>query len=128
MQRIYQYLGPEHFTVMLAGHFATALQQNGFEQAVEAGSAVGPHVYEYVSHQDGGPVISLSTDHTQGGPGEMAVTLETEVVDEVVAKVVAEGVLGLLAEASSRLLESVDDAATRAQIVDRLTEVLAGLK
>lgn len=128
MQRIYQYLGPEHFTLMLAGHFATALEANGFTQEVEAGSAVGPHVRAYVSRQDGRRVISLSTDHTGGGPEEMEVTLETEVLDDVVTKVVAEGVFGLLAEASKRLLESVDDTATRGQIIDRLSEVLADLK
>ena len=86
MQRIYEYLGPEHFTLMLAGHFAKALEANGFVQEVEAGSAVGPHVYEYVSRQEGRRVISLSTDHTGGGPEEMEVTLETEVVDSQVSK------------------------------------------
>jgi hypothetical protein len=127
MQKIYEYLGPEHFTLMLADQFAAALRKNGFEQQVEAGSAVGPHVHEYVA-TDGGKVISLMTDHTRGEPGEMELTLETETVDDEVSKVVAEGVLGLLAEASKRLLESVEDAATRSQIVDRLNEVLAGLK
>lgn len=42
------------------------------------------------------------------------------------------GALGLLAESSKRLLESVVDAATRAQtvdqLIDQLTEALAGLK
>ena len=128
MQTIYEYLGPEHFTLMLADRFASALEKNGFERRVEAGSAVGPHVHEYVSTTDGGKVISLLTDHTRGEPGEMELTLETETLDEEVVKVVAEGVLGLLADASRRLLESVEDATTRAQIVDRLTEVLAGLK
>lgn len=128
MQRIYEYLGPEHFTSMLARHFAKALEANGFVQEVEAGSAVGPHVREYVSRQEGRHVISLSTDHTGGGPEEMAVTLETEALDEVVTNVVAEGVLSLLAESSKGLLESIHDAAARAQIIDRLTEVLAGLK
>lgn len=128
MQRIYEYLGPEHFALMLAGHFRTVLEANGFTLEVEAGSAVGPHVHQYVSRQDGRRVISLLTDHTGGGPAEMEVTLETEALDDVVTKVVAEGVVGLLAEASKGLLESVDDAAARAQIIDRLTEVLAGLK
>lgn len=128
MQRIYEYLGPEHFTLMLAAHFAKALQNNGFVSEVQAGSAVGPHVNEFVSKSDGGRVVSLLTDHTRGLPGEMEVTVETEVLDGVVGKVVAEGVFGLLAESSRRLIESVGDAATRAQIVDRLTEVLAGLK
>ena len=70
----------------------------------------------------------MVTDHTRGGPGDMGLTLETEQLDEAITKVVAEGVLGLLAAASRRLLESVNDAAARAQIVDRLSEVLAGLK
>ncbi|MGD8328055.1 MAG: hypothetical protein PVJ49_01385 [Acidobacteriota bacterium] len=126
MQTIYEYLGPEHFTLMLADKFAEALRKNGFEQRVEAGGALGPHVYEYASNAD--KVISLSTDHTRGAPGEMELTLETEELDAEVAKVVAEGVLGLLAEASGRLLESVADAETRAQIVDQLTDILAGLK
>ncbi len=65
---------------------------------------------------------------TGGGTGKPEVTSETETAGDVVTKVGTEGVLGLLAESSKRLLESVDDAATRAQIVDRLTEVLAGLK
>jgi hypothetical protein len=61
------------------------------------------------------------TDHTHGEPDEMEVTLETAELDDTVAKVVAERALGLLARASRRLIESVEDAATRAQIVDRLT-------
>jgi len=126
MQTIYEYLGPEHFTLMLAEKFAEALRKNGFEQRVEAGGALGPHVHEYASNSD--KVISLSTDHTRGEPGEMELTLETEELDDEVAKVVAEGVLGLLAEASGRLLESVADAETRAKIVDQLTDILAGLK
>ena len=128
MEKIYEYLGPEHFTQLLAGHFAKALEAQGFECEVSAGSAVGPHVNQYLSESDGGRVISLSTDHTRGEPGELELTLETEVLDEEVGKVIAQGVFALLAEASGRLIESVDDAATRAQIVDRLTEVLAGLK
>jgi len=128
MERIYEYLGPEHFTLMLAEEFAGALRANGFERQVEAGSAYGPHVHEYVSTSGDGKLISLSTDHTRGEPGEMELTLETESLDDDVAKVVAEGVLGLLAAASKGLLESIGDAAIRAQIVDRLTEALAGLK
>jgi len=128
MEKIYEYLGPEHFTLALAEEFAKALEANGFNQEVEAGSAVGPHVHQYVAPGDQRRVISLVTDHTRGEPGEMGLTLETEQLDEVITKVVAEGVLGLLAAASGRLLESVNDAAARAQIVDRLSEVLAGLK
>ena len=73
-------------------------------------------------------MISSKLDHTAGGPGDAEVSLETEASGAEVAQVVADGVFGLLADHSKGLLESIDDAAIRAGIVDRLTGVLAGLK
>jgi hypothetical protein len=129
MEKIYSYLGDEHFARHLATHFETALEGNGYSMRVDAGSAVGPHIMEYAKGEaDEARIISLSIDQTSGDPGEAAVILETEEFDQDVAAVVAEGLFGLLADASKRLLESVDDAATKAQIVDRLTEYIAGLK
>ena len=129
MERIYSYLGLEHNARQLAQHFEKALEANGYSVIVDAGSAVGPHVMEFGKDVgDERRIISMSLDHTRGEPGDLEVVVETEEFDEDVAAVVAEGLFGLLAEASRRLLESVDDAATKAGIIDRLTQVLAGLK
>ena len=129
MEKIYSYLGSEHDARHLAEHFERGLEGKGYSVRVDAGSAVGPHIMEFGKEVgESQRIISMLLDHTQGDPGEAAVVLETEEYDQDVAAVVAEGLFGLLAEASRGLLESVDDAATRAQIVDRLSEVLAGLK
>ena len=129
MEKIYSFLGAEFSARLLAGHFETALEANGYSVRVDAGSALGPHVIKYGKDNNGEDrIISLSLDHTRGEPGDVEVVLETEEYDQDVAAVVAEGLFGLLADASRRLLESVEDAAARAQIIDRLTEVLAGLK
>ena len=129
MEKIYSYLGDEHFARHLATFFETALETHGYTVRVDAGSALGPHVIEYGKGKaDEGRIISLSIDHTSGDPGDAEVILETEEFDQDVAAVVAEGLFGLLARASKRLLESVDDAATKSQVVDRLTEYIAGLK
>ena len=129
MEKIYSYLGSEHDARHLAEHFERALEGTGYSVRVDAGSAVGPHIMEFGKEVgESRRIISMSLDHTQGDPGEAAVILETEEYDQDVAAVVAEGLFGLLAEASRGLLESVDDAATKARIIDRLTEVLAGLK
>jgi len=129
MEKIYSYLGSEHDARHLAEHFETALEARGYSVRVAAGSAVGPHIMEFGRDDaDGGRIISMLLDHTRGEPGDAEVVLETEEYGQDVAEVVAEGLFGLLAEASRGLLESVDDAATKARIIDRLTEVLAGLK
>jgi len=129
MEKLYSYLASEHDARHLAEHFEAALEASGYSLRVDAGSAVGPHVMEFGRDDDAAKrIISMSLDHTSGDPGEAEVTLETEEYDQDVAAVVAEGLFGLLAEASRGLLESVDDAATKAKIIDRLSEVLAGLK
>jgi hypothetical protein len=67
-------------------------------------------------------------DETVGEKWEAAMTVETEQADEDVSAVVAEAVRKLLADLSTRLIESVTDAPTRARIVDDLSGVLATLK
>ena len=130
MEKIYVYFGTEKAAQMLCEALAKALRGNGYHQEVETGSMVGPSVYEFVSNPDGeaSRVISLKLDHRAGDPGEAEVSLETESSGPEVAQVVADGVFGLLAHHSRGLLESIDDAETRASIVDRLSEVLSDLK
>ena len=101
MERIYSYLGPEHSVNLLARHFESALESQGYSCRVDAGSAVGPHVMEFAKGgAEEGRIISMSLDHTRGEPGDLEVVLETEEYDQDVATVVAEGLFGLLAETS----------------------------
>jgi hypothetical protein len=72
--------------------------------------------------------LGQGSHHTLGGPDETEFAPGAAAIDERMLAVVAKGVFGLLAEASQRLLESVEHSATRAHVVDQLTEVLAELK
>lgn len=125
MQKIYSYLGKTDTVHMLGDAFTTALQQRGYSLEVDVGAHISPRVYEFVKD---GSVISMSVDETAGEKWESSITLETEEADEDISAAVAEAVRRLLADVSTRLIESVTDAATKAKIVDDLCGVLASLK
>lgn len=125
MEKIYSFLGNRHVVGPLQEAFEKALERHGYHREVEAGGAGAPHVYEY---KKDGSVISVSIDDTAGEKWQAALVVETESKHEDVAAVVSESVLKLLADLSTRLIESVSDAATRVKIADELRGVLASLK
>lgn len=125
MQKIYSYLGKSDAVNMLSEAFQAALEQRGYTLEVDVGAHISPRVHQFVKEST---VISMSVDETAGEKWESAITLETEEADEDVSAAVAEAVRRLLADVSTRLIESVTDAATKAKIVDDLCGVLASLK
>jgi len=125
MQKIYSYFGKTDTVELMREAFQEALERREYECEVDVVGPMAPHVYAF---RKDGNLISMVVDETIGEKWEAAMTVETEQADEDVSAVVAEAVRKLLADLSTRLIESVTDAPTRARIVDDLTGVLATLK
>ena len=125
MQKIYSYFGKTDTVELLREAFQAALERREYECEVDVVGPMAPHVYAF--RMDGN-LISIVVDETVGEKWEAAMTVETEQAGEDVSAVVAEAVRKLLADLSTRLIESVTDAPTRARIVDDLSGVLATLK
>ncbi len=125
MQKIYSYFGKTDTVELMREAFQEALERREYECEVDVVGPMAPHVYAF---RKGRNLISVVVDETVGEKWEAAMTVETEQADEDVSAVVAEAVRKLLADLSTRLIESVTDAPTRARIVDDLTGVLATLK
>ena len=125
MQKIYSYFGKTDTVELLREAFQAALERREYECEVDVVGPMAPHVYAF---RKDGNLISIVVDETVGEKWEAAMTVETEQAGEDVSAVVAEAVRKLLADLSTRLIESVTDAPTRARIVDDLSGVLATLK
>ncbi len=125
MQKIYSYFGKTDTVELMREAFQAALERREYECEVDVVGPMAPHVYAF---RKGVNLISVVVDETVGEKWEAAMTVETEQADEDVSAVVAEAVRKLLADLSTRLIESVTDAPTRARIVDDLSGVLATLK
>ena len=125
MHKIYSYFGKTDTVELMREAFQTALERREYQCEVDVVGPMAPHVYAFRNEAN---VISIVVDETVGEKWEAAMTVETEEADEDVSAVVAEAVRKLLADLSTRLIESVTDAPTRARIVDDLSNVLATLK
>ena len=125
MQKIYSFFGKTDTVDLLREAFQAALERREYECEVDVVGPMAPHIYAF---RKNGNLISVVMDDTVGEKWEAAITVETEEADEDVSSIVTEAVRKLLADLSTRLIESVTDAPTRAKIVDDLTGVLATLK
>lgn len=124
METTYEYLGNEHFVDVIREAFANVLEQRGYHMEVGAAGPGGPHVYEF--RQDN-VVVAVKVDDRAGEKWEAELSVESEGHREELETIVTQVITQLLAELSTRLIESVVDEASRAKLAHELSRVIAGM-
>jgi len=122
MERVYSFLGTEHFVDMVRDAFARSLERRGYHLEVSGAGPGSPHVYEYRS---GDQIIAVKVDETAGEKWEAEIVVEGHAPGEEFEAIVVEAVAGLLDEVSRRLLESIIDESCRTAVAQQLSRVLA---
>ncbi len=125
MQQAYSFLGNEDFVDMIRDAFARTMEQRGYHLQVTGAGPGSPHVYEYRREQT---IVAVTVDDTAGEKWEAELSVETEGPREELEAIVSGSVAGLLAELSTRLLESVVDESCRSAVAKQLGHVLAEME
>lgn len=122
MQRTYAFSGNEHLVDMIRDAFAKTLEDEGYHLEVTGAGPGSPHVYEYRRDD---AIVSVAVDDTAGEKWEAEISLETEGPKDALEPLIGAAVAGLLAELSTRLLESVVDESCRSAVAQRLRRAIA---
>ena len=85
----------------------------------------GPHLYEYRSDAK---VVTLKVDDTAGENWEAQLTVEVDAFTGEVEAIVTEAVTRLLADLSTRLIESVADESFRSSVAREFSRLIAALE
>lgn len=125
MQQAYSFLGNEDFVDMIRDAFAQTLEKRGYHLQVIGAGPGSPHIYEYRREQT---IVAVKVDDTAGEKWEAELSVETEGPREELEAIVSGSVTGLLAELSTRLLESVVDESCRSAVAKQLGRVLAEME
>ncbi len=118
------YLGSESFVDLIRDSFASVLERRGYHLEIGASGLVGPHFYEY---RDDASFVVLKVDDNAGEKWEAQLTVEVDARTEEVEAIVTEAVTWLLADLSTRLIESVADESCRSSVARELSGVIATL-
>ncbi len=119
------YLGTESFVDRLRDSFATVLERRGYHLEVGASGLTGPHLYDYRSDA---AVVTLRLDDTAGEKWEAQLTVAVDTFTVEVEAIVTEAVTRLLADLSTRLIESVADASCRSSVARELSRMITKLE
>ena len=119
------YLGSESFVDLIRDSFASVLERRGYHLVVGASGLSGPHIYEYRSDA---AVVTLKVDDTAGKKWETHITVEVDAITCDVEAIVTEAVTRLLADLSTRLIESVADESCRSSVARELSRMIAMLE
>lgn len=125
MLTAYSYFGSESLVDLIRDSFASALERRGYQLEVGASGLSGPHLYEYRSDDT---VVGLKVEDTAGEKWQAQLTVEVDAFTGEVGTIVAEAVTRLLADLSTRLIESVADGSCRSSVARELSRVIATLE
>jgi hypothetical protein len=125
MLTAYSYLGSESLVDLIRDSFAAVLERRGYHLEVEASGLSGPHIYDYRSDAT---VVRLKVDDTAGEKWQARLIVEVDAFAIEVKAIVAEAVTGLLADLSTRLIDSVADGSCRSSVARELSRVIATLE
>ena len=124
MERVYSFLGTEHFVDMVRDTFARNLARRGYHLEVSGAGPGSPHVYEYRS---GDRIIAVKVDDTAGEKWEAEIVVEGLAPADEFEAIVVDAVAGLLDEVSRLLLESIVDESCRTAVAQQLSRAIADL-
>jgi len=119
------YRDNESFVDLIRDSFASVLERRGYHLEVGASGLSGAHIYEYRSDAT---VVILKVDDTAGENWEAQFTVEVDALTGEVEAIVTEAVTGLLADLSTRLIDSVADGSCRSSVARELSRVIATLE
>jgi len=125
MLAAYSYLGSESFVDLIRDSFAAAVERRGYHLEVGASGLSGPHIYDYRSDTT---IVRLKVDDTAGDKWQAQLIVEIDAFTVEVQTIVAEAVTGLLADLSTRLIDSVADGSCRSSVARELSRVIATLE
>ena len=125
MQKTYEYLGNEHFVDLIRASFGEALERRGYHLEVGAAGPGGPRVYGYRRDDT---VVAVAVDDRAGEKWEAKLLVETEGDKDELDDIVSEAVTRLLADLSTRLIESVLDDSCRSAVARELSRAIATLE
>ncbi|HJO05285.1 MAG TPA: hypothetical protein QGG47_15070 [Acidobacteriota bacterium] len=119
------YLGRENSVDLIRDSFASVLEHRGYHLEVGASGLSGPHLYQYRRDT---AAVTLRVDDTAGEKWEAHITVEVDAFTGEVEAIVTEAVTRLLADLSTRLIESVSDGSCRSSVARELSRVIAALE